>query len=140
MGTDDFTAEDIFTTFQSRREVLARTGKLAAAGALPAVLAACAVEPNPTVAGPDGGTLIRITEGLNCYDGGCVRLNLARREVSSPGREAVVVPEDIALESGTVTPEEFSRLRRLARTAPSNQPDGGGDAGGGGGGQSDGGI
>jgi len=112
MGKEDFTAEDIFNTFQSRREVLARTGKLAAAGALPAVLAACAVEPNPTVTGPGGETLIQITDGLNCYDGGCLRLNLARREVSAPGREPVVVPDNIAVEGGTVTP------RGICRSAP----------------------
>jgi hypothetical protein len=141
MGTDDFTAEDIFNAFQSRRDVLARTGKLAAASALPALLAACAVEPNPTVTGPDGETLIRVTDGLNCFDGGCVRLDLARREVSVIGREAAEVPEDIEIETGTVTPEEFSRLRRLARTAPREETGGGdGGAGGGGGGGNDGGF
>lgn len=135
MSKDDLSAEDIFNTFQSRREVLARTGKLAAAGALPAVLAACAVEPNPTVTGPEGETLIQVTDGLNCFDGGCLRLDLARREVSALGREPVAVPGDIAVEGGTVTPEDFTRLRSVARAAPRKRAGGNGgsssDAGGG---------
>ena len=114
----------------TRRDVLRRTGTLAAAGALPAVLAACAVAPNPTVTGPDGETLIRITDGTNCHDGGCVRLDIARREVSTLRREAAGVPEGIDLSDGTVTPEEFAELRRLARTAPRILPDGGGNGGG----------
>lgn len=127
MSDTDFSAEDIFTTFQTRRDILRQTGRLAAGGALPAVLAACAVEPNPTVTGPEGETLIRVTDGRNCFDGGCVRLDRVRREVSILGREAAEVPDEISLEGGTVTPADFARLRRLARTVPRQLPDGGGD-------------
>jgi hypothetical protein len=113
--------------------VLARTGKLAAASALPALLAACAVEPNPTVTGPDGQTLIRVTDGQNCHDEACVRLSPTRQEVSAPGHEAVAVPDDIDLSDGTVTSQAFARLVELAGRAPRITSGGNGGDGGGGG-------
>ena len=130
--TDTRTASDIFTLFQTRRDVLRRTGQIGLAAGLPLALAGCLEVPDNAFREVSGGALeIQVSDGRNCWMNQCFTYDARDNEVSVTGREPIAVPEDIDLSDGYVTEAEFDQILKTARSADriQNESDGGGGSG-----------
>ncbi|WP_170473310.1 hypothetical protein [Ruegeria arenilitoris] len=82
------------------------------------LVSACGTAPQaPLVTDADGQTVIQInTSGLTCYNSGCLEINPAG-SVRAVGYKRTRIPSGINVSDGTVTPEEFRRLREAAMLA-----------------------
>ncbi len=83
-----------------------------------AVLAsACATTTQaPLVTNAIGQTAIQInTNGLTCYNSAC--LEITRSSVRVVGHKRARIPKGIDVSDGTVTPDEFQRMRQAAMLA-----------------------
>lgn len=72
-----------------------------------AAIAACTVEPNPTITTASGAIEIQITDGLNCYDNQCFKYDARYNTVSVAGRVNTSPPPGTTLADGSVSPAEF---------------------------------
>ena len=126
-------------SINKKRQTLKVLSGLGLLGMSSSILLACAREPNSFSVLDDGTVILEINDGLNCFAGNCIRINIRDRLISSAGREAVEIPHGILLEIGSITLNDFEELVSLARRAPRKQSDndssnGGGGSGGGSGG------
>lgn len=132
--TKNSSTSGVFSQFQTRRDVLLRTGQLGLAGGLPLTLAGCLEIPdNAFRQAPNGAKEIAIQEGRNCWGNQCFSYNARLGEISVTGREPAAVPTDIDLTTGFVSEAEFERLLQVARSADRiarDTGDGGGSSGG----------
>lgn len=128
-------AKSIFDQFQTRRDVLRRTGQFGMLAGLPMTLAACLEVPDNASSLQNGVTRIQLMEGRNAWGNQVFYYNKKRQEVSVTGREAVAMPATLQ-EATTVSESEFKSLLTLTRQAPLiwTPSDGNGSAGTGGGG------
>ena len=118
MANTELTAFDIFNQFQSRRDLMRRTGKLGLISGLPLTLQGClAVPDNESRLASDGTLEIALQPGRNCWDNQCFRYDPETGELSAIGHEAIAVPSDLDLTSGFVSEDEFNTLIKTARSA-----------------------
>ncbi len=81
------------------------------------LISACSPPPQaPLITNANGQTAIQINRsGLTCYKSSC--LEITRGSVRAVGLKRASIPTGIDVSDGTVTPDEFRRLRQSAMLA-----------------------